>query len=206
MERLTYIGRERGRLSVSGAPAGYDAYLAVEAAARRKGLVLFVAADDNHAVAAADAMRFFAPDVAVLPFPAWDCLPYDRTSPKPDIESARLATLAALARRDKGSAPAVVVTTINAALQRVPPKSEIAQASFFARVGKDVEHDVLTAFLVKNGYAKASTVREPGDFALRGGIVDLWPPGEEQPLAVRREPGPSAPGARRERPRRAAPE
>jgi len=184
MERLTYIGRERGRLSVSGAPAGYDAYLAVEAAARRKGLVLFVAADDNHAVAAADAMRFFAPDVAVLPFPAWDCLPYDRTSPKPDIESARLATLAALARRDKGSAPAVVVTTINAALQRVPPKSEIAQASFFARVGKDVEHDVLTAFLVKNGYAKASTVREPGDFALRGGIVDLWPPGTETPLRL----------------------
>jgi len=184
MERLTYIGRERGRLSVSGAPAGYDAYLAVEAAARRKGLVLFVAADDNHAVAAADAMRFFAPDVAVLPFPAWDCLPYDRTSPKPDIESARLATLAALAQRDKGSAPAVVVTTINAALQRVPPKSEIAQASFFARVGKDVEHDVLTAFLVKNGYAKASTVREPGDFALRGGIVDLWPPGTETPLRL----------------------
>jgi len=184
MERLTYIGRERGRLSVSGAPDGYDAYLAVEAAARRKGLVLFVAADDNHAVAAADAMRFFAPDVSVLPFPAWDCLPYDRTSPKPDIESARLATLAALARRDKGSAPAVVVTTINAALQRVPPKSEIAQASFFARVGKDVEHDVLTAFLVKNGYAKASTVREPGDFSLRGGIVDLWPPGTETPLRL----------------------
>lgn len=184
MERLTYIGRERGRLSISGAPEGYDAYLAVEAAARRKGLVLFVAADDNHAVAAADAMRFFAPDVAVLPFPAWDCLPYDRTSPKPDIESQRLATLAALARRDKESAPAVVVTTINAALQRVPPKSEIATASFFARVGKDVEHDVLTAFLVKNGYAKASTVREPGDFALRGGIVDLWPPGTETPLRL----------------------
>ncbi|HEY8948770.1 MAG TPA: transcription-repair coupling factor [Rhizomicrobium sp.] len=184
MERLTYIGRERGRLSVSGAPAGYDAYLAVEAAARRKGLVLFVAADDNHAVAAADAMRFFAPDVSVLPFPAWDCLPYDRTSPKPDIESVRLATLAALARRDKDSMPAVVVTTINAALQRVPPKSEIATASFFARVGRDVEHDVLTAFLVKNGYAKASTVREPGDFALRGGIVDLWPPGRETPLRL----------------------
>jgi transcription-repair coupling factor (superfamily II helicase) len=98
MERLTYIARERGRLSVSGAPGGYDAYLAAEAAARRKGLVLFVAADDAHAVAAADAMRFFAKDVAVLPFPAWDCLPYDRTSPKSDIESQRLATLAALAR------------------------------------------------------------------------------------------------------------
>ena len=184
MERLTYIARERGRLSISGAPGGYDAYLAAEAAARRKGLVLFVAADDSHAVAAADAMRFFAPDVSVLPFPAWDCLPYDRTSPKPDIESARLATLAALARRDKNSAPVIVVTTVNALLQRVPPKSEIAKASFFARVAQDVQHDALTAFLVKNGYAKASTVREPGDFALRGGIVDLWPPGTETPLRL----------------------
>lgn len=184
MDRLTYIARERGRLSVSGAPGGYDAYLAAEAAARGKGLVLFVAADDAHAVAAADAMRFFAKDVAVLPFPAWDCLPYDRTSPKSDIESERLATLAALARRDRDSTPAIVVTTVNALLQRVPPKSEIAKASFFARVGNDVEHEVLTAFLVKNGYVKASTVREPGDFALRGGIVDLWPPGSEQPLRL----------------------
>jgi transcription-repair coupling factor (superfamily II helicase) len=184
MERLTYIARERGRLSVSGAPGGYDAYLAAEAAMRRKGLVVFVAADDAHAAAAADAMRFFAPKVSVLPFPAWDCLPYDRTSPKSDIESQRLATLAALARRGKDDAPAIVVTTVNAILQRVPPISEIAKASFFARVGNDVEHDVLTAFLVKNGYVKASTVREPGDFALRGGIVDLWPPGSEQPLRL----------------------
>ena len=98
MDRLTYIARERGRYAVSGAPEGYDAYLAGEAATRRKGLVLFVAADDNHAQSAADAMRFFAPGVPVLPFPAWDCLPYDRVSPKPDIESARLATLAASAR------------------------------------------------------------------------------------------------------------
>ncbi|HEX7725973.1 MAG TPA: transcription-repair coupling factor [Rhizomicrobium sp.] len=184
MERLTYIARERGRLSVSGAPGGYDAYLAAEAAMRRKGLVVFVAADDAHAAAAADAMRFFAPKVSVLPFPAWDCLPYDRTSPKSDIESQRLATLAALARRGKDDAPAIVVTTVNAILQRVPPISEIAKASFFARVGNDVEHDVLIAFLVKNGYVKASTVREPGDFALRGGIVDLWPPGSEQPLRL----------------------
>ena len=184
MERLTYVARERGRITVSGTPGGYDAYIAAEAAARRKGLVLFVAADDSHAAAATDAMRFFAPDIPVLPFPAWDCLPYDRVSPKPDIESQRLATLAALARRKAHSGAAIVVTTVNALLQRVPPKSEIASASFFARVGNDVEHEVLTGFLVKNGYVKASTVREPGDFALRGGIVDLWPPGTETPLRL----------------------
>jgi transcription-repair coupling factor (superfamily II helicase) len=184
MERLTYIARERGRFALSGAPDGYDAYLAAEAATRRKGLVLFVAADDTRAQSALDAMKFFAPELSVLSFPAWDCLPYDRVSPKPDIESERMATLAALARRDKNSAPAVVVTTVNALLQRVPPRETIAASSFFAKVGQNVEHDALVAFLVRNGYARASTVREPGDFALRGGIIDLWPPGTEEPLRL----------------------
>ncbi len=95
MERLTYIAREQGRLAVTGAPGGYDAYLAAEAARRSGGLVIFVATEELHAAAVADGVRFFAPDVTVLSFPAWDCLPYDRMSPKPDIESERLATLAA---------------------------------------------------------------------------------------------------------------
>ena len=110
MERLSYIARAEGRFAVSGAPGGYDAYLAAEAARRRKGIVLFVAADDQSAQAAADAVVFFAPDLRVLSFPAWDCLPYDRVSPKPDIESERLATLAALATRAKDAEPAIIVT------------------------------------------------------------------------------------------------
>ncbi len=105
MERLTYIARESGRLAVTGAPGGYDAYLAAEAARRGTGLVVFVATEELHAAAVADGVRFFAPDVSVLSFPAWDCLPYDRMSPKPDIESERLATLAALAGRKKDSGP-----------------------------------------------------------------------------------------------------
>ncbi|HEY2068045.1 MAG TPA: transcription-repair coupling factor [Rhizomicrobium sp.] len=182
MERLTYIGRHKGHFALTGMPEGYDAYVAAEAAKRRGGLLLFVAADDAHARTVKDALGFFAPNLLALSFPAWDCLPYDRVSPKPDIESERLATLAALSRRKDGAA--VVVTTVNALLQRVPPRASIAGASFFARVGNNVQHDALAAFLVRNGYAKASTVREPGDFALRGGIVDLWPPGTDEPLRL----------------------
>ncbi|MDB5741264.1 MAG: transcription-repair coupling factor, partial [Alphaproteobacteria bacterium] len=182
MDRLDYIAKQQGRLTVSGAPQGYDAYVAAEAAVRRKGPVLFVALDDVQADAAERALRFFAPGLAVLSFPAWDCLPYDRVSPKPDIESRRLATLAALAR-DAGK-PAVIVTTINAVLQRVPPKDFIVGASFTAKNGAEVDRDALVGFLSGNGYVRAGTVREPGDFALRGGIVDLWPPGEEQPLRL----------------------
>ena len=182
MDRLDYIARQDARLTVSGAPQGYDAYLAAETARRRKGPVLFVALDDVQADAAQRAVGFFAPELTVLPFPAWDCLPYDRVSPKPDIESQRLAPLAALARNP--NAPCVIVTTINALTQRVPPKDVIAGASFAAKVGADVDRDGLVAFLTGNGYVRAGTVREPGDFALRGGIVDLWPAGEDMPLRL----------------------
>ncbi len=187
MDRLDYIARQQGRFTVSGAPQGHDAWLAAEAARRRarageKGPVLFVALDDSEADAVERALGFFAPDLTVLSFPAWDCLPYDRVSPKPDIESRRLATLAALAR-DPGQ-NAVIVTTVNAVLQRVPPKDAIARASFAAKNGAEVDREALVAFLAGNGYVRAGTVREPGDFALRGGIVDLWPPGSEQPLRL----------------------
>ncbi len=182
MDRLDTIAKQQGRLTVSGVPQGYDAYVAAQAARRRGGPVLFVALDDVQADAVERALGFFAPKMPVLAFPAWDCLPYDRVSPKPDIESKRLATLAALARgADK---PCVIVTTINALLQRVPPKSVIAGASFMAKNGAEVDRDALVGFLSGNGYVRAGTVREPGDFSLRGGIVDLWPPGEEQPLRL----------------------
>ena len=188
MDRLDYIAKQQGRLTVTGVPQGFDAYVAAEAARRRAAPVLFVAADDEQADAAERAIRFFAPGMVVLPFPSWHCLPYDRVSPKPDIESRRLATLAVLA--GDATKPAVIVTTVNALLQRVPPKDAIQGASFAARNGAEVDREALVAFLSGNGYVRAGTVREPGDFALRGGIVDLWPPsfstknGEEQPLRL----------------------
>ncbi|MES2294568.1 MAG: transcription-repair coupling factor [Pseudomonadota bacterium] len=182
MERVDYIAKADGRLTVSGAPAGYDAWLTAEAARRRGGPVLFVASDEAQADALSAAVAFFAPDIRQLPFPAWDCLPYDRVSPKPDVESARLATLAALAKGLEG--PVVIVTSVAALLQRMPPRAAIAEASFSARVGEEVERDALVAFLAGNGYARAGTVRDPGDFALRGGIVDLWPPGTDEPLRL----------------------
>ena len=120
MERLDYIARQQGRFAVTGAPAGYDAYLAAEAALRLDGLVVFIASDDVHAQSVIEAIGFFAPSLTILSFPAWDCLPYDRVSPKPDIESTRLATLAALARRKSHTGAAIVVTTVSAVLQRVP--------------------------------------------------------------------------------------
>ena len=159
MERLNYIARAEGRFAVTGAPEGYDAYIAGEAAKRGKHAVLFIAPDDLRAAATEEVLRFFNPGLSVLSFPAWDCLPYDRVSPKPDIESQRLATLSALALRGPDAEPLIVVTTVSALHQRVPPRASIASASFTTRGGEIVDHDALVAFLSRNGYVRAGTVR-----------------------------------------------
>src|SRR3954470_3696288 len=150
VERLTAIARAPGRLTVSGAPEGYDSYAAAEAAKREQKLVLFVAADDARASIALEAARFFAPELPVLYFSAWDCLPYDGVSRRSDIESQRLATLSVLAGRGEKAGPALVVTTTNALVQRVPPREFIAGASYLARAGTSVNRDGLLKFLTRN--------------------------------------------------------
>jgi transcription-repair coupling factor (superfamily II helicase) len=112
-----------GRVVVSGAPEGYDAKLLADTVARADGPVLHVARDDTRVAALRAGLGFFAPDLPVLIFPAWDCLPYDRISPNAEIAAARMATLAALA--GGFDRPAVLLTTLNAATQRVPARSTV---------------------------------------------------------------------------------
>ena len=81
---------------MGGAPEGFDARLVLAEADKAGGPVIHIARDDKRMVAMADALAFFSPDMPVVRFPAWDCLPYDRVSPNPDISAARMATLAGL--------------------------------------------------------------------------------------------------------------
>ncbi|MCC6009027.1 MAG: transcription-repair coupling factor, partial [Rhodobacteraceae bacterium] len=120
--------------------------------------------------------------VAVLAFPAWDCLPYDRSSPNPDISATRLATLEALAQGLPG--PFVLLSTLNAVTQRVPAREVLADAAFTARVGGRIDEGALRAFLVRMGFTPAPTVTEPGDYAVRGGIIDIFPPGPGGPVRL----------------------
>jgi transcription-repair coupling factor (superfamily II helicase) len=173
----------KGHVTVHGAPEGADAMAVAEAAQAHDGVTCVIARDAGRAAAIAAGADFFAPSVPVLTLPAWDCLPYDRISPSPDVVARRMAALAALATRKEG-APLVLVTTIAAATQRVPALDLIRTASFSARAGGTVETDDLLAYLAANGYARASTVREPGDYAVRGGLIDLFPPGAPEPLRL----------------------
>ena len=167
---------------LAGAPEGYDALLIAEAVRKNGGTHLHIARDEPRAAALAEALGFFDPGLSVLVFPGWDCLPYDRVSPKPEIAAQRMTVLAALAGKSKG--PRVIVTTVSAALQRVPPRAAVESASFRAAKGETVRLDDLLKFLERNGFSRASSVVEPGDFAVRGGIVDIYPPGEANPLRL----------------------
>jgi transcription-repair coupling factor (superfamily II helicase) len=173
----------RGHMTVHGAPEGADALLVAEAAKEAKGVVTAVTRDAGRSAAMIGALRFFAPQVPVLRFPAWDCLPYDRMSPGTDVVAERLSTLASLAARKEG-APLIVVTTVTAITQRTLSRELIRTASFRAKPGSTLEMDDLIAYLLANGYGRASTVREPGEFAVRGGLLDLFPPGTEEPLRL----------------------
>jgi transcription-repair coupling factor (superfamily II helicase) len=171
-----------GRLLVGGCPEGFDARYLAEAVARAGGPVVHVARDDARLAAMRASLRFFAPELPVLAFPAWDCLPYDRISPNGEIAAARMATLAALAAGfDRKAA---VLTTVNAATQRVPARDVVGGASFTAEVGGRVDVGELRGYLARMGYGQAPTVTEPGEFAVRGGLIDLFPPGARGPVRL----------------------
>ncbi|HVV41395.1 MAG TPA: transcription-repair coupling factor [Nitrobacter sp.] len=130
----------------------------------------------------ARALEFFSPDISVMQFPAWDCQPYDRVSPHGGILAQRMMTLARLSRLAGSEKPLIVLTTVNAVLQRVPAREVVATQALSVAPGNVVPMDSIVAWLEHNGYNRSSTVREPGEYAVRGGILDLYPAGLDQPV------------------------
>ena len=169
------------KLILSGVPEGYDARAILDEVARH-GAVVHVARDDKRMAATHAALRFFAPGMPVVVFPGWDCLPYDRVSPNADVCAQRMATLAALVHGMPERF--VLLTTLNAATQRVPARSLLRDAAFSASVGSRIDEAALRAFLVRMGFVQSPTVMEPGDYAIRGGIIDIYPPGDLGPVRL----------------------
>ena len=185
-ETLAAIPRKAGRWTIAGLPEGADALILSELARTTGGRdILHVARDGQRLERLQDGLRFFAPEREIMVFPAWDCLPYDRMSPHPDIVAERLETLVRLATPKKPGAPArIVLASVGAALQKVPPRRLYAEAAVVLKKGQTVDAAWLTTFLTENGYGRSETVMEPGEFAIRGGLIDLFPPGTAEPLRI----------------------
>jgi transcription-repair coupling factor (superfamily II helicase) len=169
-------------LVVHGAPEGVDALLLARRSLEHPGPLLHVARDDARMARLAEALAFFAPTAEVLRFPAWDCLPYDRVSPNPELVAERISTLARLLEPAAG--PRIVLTTVNALVQRVPPRHLFQGSSLTLTVNGTIRPEALLRFLEANGYGRAATVMEHGEYANRGGIVDIFPAGQAEPVRL----------------------
>ncbi|MFT4099080.1 MAG: CarD family transcriptional regulator, partial [Rhodoblastus sp.] len=181
-----------GQVLLSRTPDGFDAFVAADLAralaAKAEGrsvALVHVARDGQRSRAFQDAFAFAAPDIEVLDFPSWDCQPYDRVSPNAGIAARRMTALSRLARSSGSEErPRILCTTVNALVQRVAPLTTIAADTFSAAPGNVVKTDDLVRWLEINGFLRSSTVRETGEYAMRGGIVDLFAPGMPAPIRL----------------------
>ena len=188
MSKIKEIISTKGRKRVGGVPEGADALILRELldAAGVNQTVLHIARDDKRMSQLAEALRFFAGEVDILTLPAWDCLPYDRVSPIAEVTARRIETLTTLAEGTKPAAGQgrIVLTTAAAAIQRVPRLEVMRKGKLAFKAGSEYDRSELTAYFERMGYNRAEQVMEPGDYAVRGDIVDIFAPGMKEPVRL----------------------
>ncbi len=175
--------------TVYGVPEGQDARHLIARArelAKEKKTLIHIALDETRLSALEDLIRFFGPDIQFVSFPAWDCLPYDRVGPNTEIVAQRISALAEMLewKADDLFKPRIILTTVNAIMQRVMSPEHLLSAHLSVKKKGRLDQKKLTAFLIDNGYTKTETVREAGEFAIRGGIIDLFPTGQAEPVRI----------------------
>ncbi|WP_320196841.1 transcription-repair coupling factor [Agrobacterium rosae] len=170
-------------LTIGNVPTGTEAFLLADLA-RQGTPVAYVLSDGQRVADLEQMLSFVAPDIPVLSLPAWDCLPYDRVSPSAHVSARRLATLSDLIHHQKKPHPAIVLVTVNAMLQKMAPRDVIESLAFSAKPGNQIRMEDIAARLERNGFDRVATVREVGEFALRGGILDVFVPGTEEPVRL----------------------
>jgi transcription-repair coupling factor (superfamily II helicase) len=178
VERLR-AGRagEPVELGVRGLAASAPAWLVAALARALGGTFVWIVGEGERAEELREDLEYFLGKAAVLPFPEPETLPYDGSSPHPGITAQRLETLAALA----AGRPGVVVTTVRALVQKVLSPARLLGAELRITVGEDVDRDGFLARLVGLGYERVPIVSALGQFSVRGGLVDLYSLGAEDP-------------------------
>ncbi|URW76321.1 transcription-repair coupling factor [Sphingomonas donggukensis] len=182
MPDLKTILSETKPLTLSGVATGFQPVLLADIARAAPGGALFIAPDEAAMRSIQATAPFFAPELEVVAYPAWDCLPYDRASPTLRVMAERLAALHRLQQPTK--APRLLVTTANAAAQRTLTPFRIRNLVATLAPGERISRDKLSALLQANGYVRTESVADAGEFAVRGGLVDLFPSGAEAGLRL----------------------
>ena len=182
MPDLSRILKARQPLKLAQVARGAQPLVMADLARASTGRAVFIAPDDAAMRSVVDAAAFFAPELEVIEFPAWDSLPYDRASPALAISARRLA---ALHRLQAGKARAqLIVTTANAVLQRVLTPFRIRESVREFKPGVEIGRESLSALLQRQGYSRTDTVIDKGEYAVRGSIVDIFPSGMDEALRL----------------------
>ena len=182
MPDLTRILDADRPLTLTSIARGAQPLVMADLARAAKQRAVFIAPDDAAMRAVRDAAHYFAPELEIIEFPAWDSLPYDRSSPALAVSARRLAALHRL--QTKGAGPQLLVTTINAIAQRVLTPFRVRETVREFRPGMEIGRDGLSALLRRQGYGRTDTVIDAGEFAIRGSIVDIFPSGLDQGLRL----------------------
>ncbi len=167
--------------------------------------ILHIAASDRALETLAQSLQFFAPDAEILIFPAWDTMPYDRSSPQSSLMAARIKVLSRLSsvipakagislssgtsgERDSrlrgNDKPLLILTTASAILQKLPPREVMQCVAFTLKRGDKLKADTLVSYLIEQGYRRSGKAMEAGEFALRGGIIDIIPSGASDGVRI----------------------
>ena len=182
MPDLSRILKATSPLTLARVARGSQPLVMADLARAARGRAVFIAPDEAAMRALADAAQYFAPELEILEFPAWDCLPYDRASPALSVSARRLAALHRL--QAGGSGSQLLVTTANAVTQRVLTPFRIRESVREFRVGTEIGRDSLAALLQRQGYSRTDTVIDKGEYAVRGSIVDIFPSGMDEALRL----------------------
>lgn len=170
--------------SLSSVSEGYEAFALNEIWRQSSVDILFVASDGVSMEQTADMLHYINPRVEILKFPAWDTVPYDRVSPNINVISQRVDVMAQLAFAPQSRKPRVIVASVGAVLQKLPPKKIFLNSMKQVSVGSELNFNDFIHYVSVNGYTRVEQVMEPGEYAVRGDILDIFPAGTAEPLRI----------------------
>lgn len=162
--------------------------LTLEALIKQFGKLVFIARDDVRMKQMQTGLAAINQNLEIITLPAWDCLPYDRVSPHSAITSKRMVGLSLLAGEQEGdnsnTSHKIYLTTINSWLQKIPPASYFRDNTLTLSSGQEISPAEIAEFLTLNGFIRTQTVREYGEFSVRGNIFDIFVHSDAQPVRL----------------------
>ncbi|MDR6101565.1 transcription-repair coupling factor (superfamily II helicase) [Agrobacterium larrymoorei] len=163
-------------------PPGFVASRLAALITQSKNPLCYVAASEGDADRIAEAISALFPEINHVVFPPWDCLPYDRVPPSRHCMGRRVDALRIWTK--EGSDRRLLLTSLEALFQRVPPEDLIAESVFELEVGKPFDRDAFMDFIRRTGYTEEGVADDPGELVVRDGVIDIYPAGAPGPMRI----------------------